>query len=78
MLQIKKKASLLVCKYNLQFLFRNKTLSDNYQAKKLVTNSIILRAPKHFNIGKQKISNLNYKTPKLIVKFAKNLTTSSI
>ena len=67
MLQIKKSASLLSCKYNLQFLFRKKKINKLYSVRKQLTSTILLRSPKHFNIGKQKIINLNYKTPTLIL-----------
>ncbi len=65
MLQIKKKAELIQCKYNLSFLFRKKGSGKDYILQKQKTSSIILRSPKHFNIGKQKITNLNFKTPNL-------------
>lgn len=64
MLQIKKNATLVSCKYNLLFLFRKRYYTD-YNLVKTKTQSIFLRSPKHFNIGKQKILNLNYKTPTL-------------
>jgi len=67
-LQIKKKSKIVSIKYNMQFLFRNKNLAKKFRAKKIVSHSIILRSPKHFNIGKQKVLNLNYKTPKLFFK----------
>lgn len=63
MLQIKKNALLLYCKYNLTYLFRRRGVDFGYRLKKQKTSSIILRSPKHFNIGKQKITNLNFKTP---------------
>lgn len=78
MLQIKKKCLLVFCKYNLKFLFRNKNLSKNYLVKKKVSKSIILRSPKHFNIGKQKILNLAYKTPSLLIKFNNKLTVNTL
>lgn len=67
MLQIKKTTSLLTCKYNLQFLFRKKKINKLYSVRKQLTSTILLRSPKHFNIGKQKIINLNYKTPTLFI-----------
>lgn len=73
MLQIKKKGYLVDCKFNLQFLFRNKKISDKYLANKKVTQSITLRSPKHFNIGKHKIFNLNYKTPSAHLTLKKNM-----
>lgn len=71
MLQIKKKSTLVSCKYNLQFLFRNGKLSKKYLAKKIVSHFITLRAPKNFNIGKLKILTLNYKTSNLIININK-------
>ncbi len=65
MLQIKKKAELIQCKYNLKFLFRKSGSGKDYILQKQKTTSVILRSPKHFNIGKQKITNLNFKTPSL-------------
>ena len=62
MLQIKKKGKLIDAKYLLQLIFRSKILTKNYFVKKTQTQSIYLRSPKHFNIGKQKIFNLNYKS----------------
>jgi hypothetical protein len=67
MLQIKKEALLTRCKYSLTFLFR-KSKYKAYPVRKQKTQSIFLRSPKHFNIGKQKIYNLNYKTPTLFFK----------
>lgn len=78
MLQIKKNGKLITSKYNLQFLFRNKTIASKYLAKKKVTHSITLRAPKNFNIGKNKILNLNYMTNNLILKSRNNVTVSSL
>lgn len=68
MLQIKKKGQLICCKYNLLFLFRRPKPSYEYQVRRQVGHSITLRAPKHFNIGKNKILNLNYKTPTLFLR----------
>ena len=65
MLQIKKKSQLIQCKYNLRLLFRRRGIESQYHIRKQKTSSIILRSPKHFNIGKQKIINLNFKTPDL-------------
>lgn len=78
MLQIKKSALLTSCKYNLQFLFRNKMLSNYYKAKKQTTQAITLRSPKHFNIGKHKVLTLNYKTPKFIINFKKKIMLTSL
>ena len=78
MLKIKKEAMLVYCKYNLQFLFRNKKLAALYQAKKKVSSSITLRSPKHFNIGKHKILNLNYVTPTLIIKSISKININSL
>ncbi len=61
MLQIKKKLKIDKIYYNLQFILKKKSWVDNYKLKKTLAKSIILRSPKHFNIGKQKVSNLNYK-----------------
>ena len=47
---------ILVC-YKILSKARNKQIN----IKKQVSHSILLRAPKHFNIGKHKIKNLNYK-----------------
>ncbi len=65
MLQIKKNSKLIFTKYNLIFLFRRKSKKNSYMVKKQKTSTILLRAPKHFNIGKQKILSLNYKMPNL-------------
>ena len=62
MLQIKKNAKFVSCTYNLQILFRRKNLTKSYTLKKTLTQTIHLRSPKHFNIGKQKITNLNFKS----------------
>lgn len=78
MLQIKKKAVLSSCKYTLQFLFRNKQLNSEYTLKKTKSQMIYLRSPKHFNIGKQKIINLNYRTPTFIVKTSHQFFISSL
>lgn len=67
MLQIKKSMALQNCKYNLSFLFRKKRFDKLYRVRKQKSSVIVLRAPKHFNIGKQKVINLNYQTPGLIV-----------
>lgn len=61
MLQIKKKFKLLRVYYCLQFVLKNKVWSNSYRLKKKQSTSITLRSPKHFNIGKHKIINLNYK-----------------
>lgn len=66
MLQIKKKGQLVGCKYNLRVLFRRKNLTQDYRVKKVVGQTIYLRSPKHFNIGKQKILNLNFKALNLV------------
>ena len=65
MLQIKKKFKILNIKYSLQFLLKNKNWVNTYKLKKRQSTSVILRSPKHFNIGKQKIINLNYKLASL-------------
>ena len=65
MLQIRKKSLLVQCKYNLRLLFRRRGIESQYRVQKQKTSSIILRSPKHFNIGKQKITNLNFRTPDL-------------
>lgn len=65
MLQIKKNTMLIKSKYNLSFLFRKRRSNKLYLIEKQKTSTILLRSPKHFNIGKQKITNLNYKTPKV-------------
>ena len=70
MLQIKKNAILQSCKYNLTFLFRKKKINKLYAVQKQKTATILLRSPKHFNIGKQKVVNLNYKTPTLFMPVA--------
>lgn len=67
MLQIKKISQLIKVKYNLLFLFRRKKRTGNYIVKKQKTTRVFVRAPKHFNIGKQKIVHLNYKMPTLSV-----------
>jgi hypothetical protein len=68
MLQIKKITTLTACKYNVQFLFRHKN-SPISQVIKTAGHSVFLRSPKHFNIGKQKIFNLNYKSPLFVKNF---------
>lgn len=65
MLQIKKKAQLINVKYNAQFLFRLKKYNEEYFLKKQKNESITLRSPKNFNIGKNKIVNLNYRSVSL-------------
>lgn len=61
MLQIKKKMIIKFCHHNLTFLFREKSLDSKFLLKKRLNQSITLRAPKHFNIGKHKIYSLNTK-----------------
>ena len=61
MLKITKKVNSIKLNYKLQFLFRVKCLNKKYLLKKQKQSAIILRSPKHFNIGKQKITNINYK-----------------
>jgi hypothetical protein len=78
LLQIKKKSKIILCKYNLTFLFRNKKLAKQYISKKVTPHFITLRAPKNFNIGKYKIFSLNYKTPNLSFSFDKNIMTQTI
>ena len=68
MLKIKKTSTLCESKYNLNFLFKKRNLGSNYRLKLQQSSSIILRSPKHFNIGKHKIINLNFKTPALLVR----------
>lgn len=77
MLQIKKNSVLTSLKYNLNFLFRNRRLTQHYRASRHVTQSITLRSPKHFNIGKHKILNLNYQTPKALVRIHKKIKVMS-
>lgn len=77
MLQIKKNSTILYFKYNLNFLFRNKKLSNFYKASKHVSQSITLRAPKNFNIGKHKILNLNYQTHSAILTLKKKIKLNS-
>ena len=78
MLQIKKKSKIILCKYNLNFLFRNKKLANQYVSKKITPHFITLRSPKNFNIGKYKIFSLNYKTPNVIFSFNKAIMTQTI
>ena len=78
MLQIKKNCSLIECKYNLLFLFRKRSIESVYPLKKQKTSSITLRSPKHFNIGKHKIVNLNFKTPSLFYKSHSNIFLHSL
>lgn len=73
MLKIKKFSKLIECKYNLTFLFKKRNISSVYNLKKQQSSSIILRSPKHFNIGKHKIINLNFKTPNLFFKSSTSL-----
>jgi hypothetical protein len=68
MLQINKNAKITLYKYNLLFLFRNKNFCKFTNIKKTKTSNITLRAPKHFNIGKHKVFNLNYKTRNFLIK----------
>lgn len=77
MLQIKKIGCITKCKYSLQFLFKNKKISDKYLANKQISKIITLRAPKHFNIGKHKVLNLNYQTPQVSLNFKKKLMLNS-
>lgn len=67
MLQIKKKAQLKTVCYSLLFLFRSREHNSSYFLRKQLTQTVTLRSPKHFNIGKYKIFNLNYKTINLSV-----------
>lgn len=61
MLQIKKQGNLIYVSQNILFLTK-KIIKKNYQNLRFNKNQlIILRAPKHFNIGKLKINSLNYK-----------------
>jgi hypothetical protein len=60
MLQIKKLSNSLKATYKLQTIFRLNDLKKKYSLKKKISNSVILRSPKHFNIGKQKIKSINY------------------
>lgn len=62
MLQIKKKAKLIKLSYSLKFLFRENKQKKLYFLKKKLSQTITLRSPKHFNIGKYKTYNINYKT----------------
>ena len=78
MLQIKKKSKIILCKYNLIFLFRNKKIAKKYISKKITPHFITLRAPKNFNIGKYKIFSLNYKTPNLSFSFNKSIMTETL
>jgi len=78
MLQIKKKAVLSSCRYTLQFLFRNKQLKPDYIIKKKKSQMIYLRSPKHFNIGKQKIISLNYRTPSFVLPVAYQFFINSL
>lgn len=76
MLQIKKFSTNISFIYKFQLLFRFKALKNDYILKKKLTNSIILRSPKHFNIGKQKITNLNYKF--INIHISKNLNVNTM
>lgn len=78
MLQIKKKAVLSMCRYTLQFLFKNKQLKPSYIIKKQKTQMVYLRSPKHFNIGKQKIITLNYRTPNFILTTSHKIFINSL
>jgi hypothetical protein len=61
LLKIKKNAKLLSINYKLQLLFKIKSIKKLYNVKRKESNLIYLRSPKHFNIGKQKILNINHK-----------------
>jgi hypothetical protein len=61
LLKIKKKSTLLNIKYKLQLLFKLKSIKTIYNVKKKESSLVYLRSPKHFNIGKQKILNINHK-----------------
>lgn len=65
MLQIKKNSTLMACKYNMLYLFKRRGFDATNKPKKQKTSTVLLRSPKHFNIGKQKITNLNYRTPNM-------------
>lgn len=78
MLQIKKLSYLSSVKYSLQFLFKLKDINKKYRLKKSISSSIILRSPKHFNIGKQKILSLNYKVLGLDARFNNKFFFTSI
>ena len=73
MLRINKNVNSIRLSYKLQFLFRVKNLDKKYLLKKKKQSSIILRSPKHFNIGKQKITNINYKVLNLSILLTKKI-----
>lgn len=50
-------------------------IKDSIRFKKSISHTIFLRAPKHFNIGKIKVKNINYKYFKILC--ASNLNISS-
>jgi hypothetical protein len=67
--------------YSLIFLFRSREHNSSYFLKKQIAQTVTLRSPKHFNIGKYKIFNLNYKVIDLNVskgfKFHLNALTNT-
>lgn len=78
MLQIKKRGILISCKINMQYLARNKRYTSLYKARKQCSQVVTLRAPKHFNIGKHKIFNLNYKTPQNLFSCKNNFSIQNL
>lgn len=50
-------------------------IKDSIKFKKSISHTVFLRAPKHFNIGKIKIKNINYKYFKIL--YTSNLSISS-
>lgn len=78
MLQIKKLTKLVSINFFLQTILKSKLINKHYYFKKSISHSITLRSPKHFNIGKNKICNLNYKSFNLIKYFNLKLQISSL
>ncbi len=68
MLQIKKTATLTKIQYSMQPLLRWSYLQKHFKMKKSKQSVVFVRAPKNFNIGKQKINSLKYKIYSLTVK----------
>lgn len=60
MLQIHKNTIESRVSYGVQFLLRSKRYNTEFLLRKKKQATIHLRAPKHFNIGKQRILSLNY------------------
>lgn len=73
MLKINKNSLTKWSHYNLTFLFRVASLRKTFLLKEKKSQTITLRAPKHFNIGKHKIYSLKTKALNYRVFFKKHM-----